>query len=188
VTFAAPLTTVESQLGPMVADVAPAAELAGRPKRAGAICAKLVRLPSMRLTQMDDIAGLRVKFPNGPHEVQALLRRMTGQWPGADVKDYAARPKDTGYRAIHVFVPGGDRIVEVQLRTARQNLWADEVEAAADRLGYLLKDGEGPEDLVRYFERAAHKLAIEEQGGELDEAFKHDFEDLRRKVRPYFAG
>jgi ppGpp synthetase/RelA/SpoT-type nucleotidyltranferase len=81
----------------------------------------------------------------------------------------------------------GGRTVEVQLRTARQNRWADQVELAGDRLGYRLKDGEGPEELVRYFERAAYKLAIEEQGGELDEAFQDVFEDLRQQVRHYFA-
>jgi ppGpp synthetase/RelA/SpoT-type nucleotidyltranferase len=86
-----------------------------------------------------------------------------------------------------VFVPANDRVVEVQLRTARQNLWADEVESAADRLRFRLKDGEGPEVLVRYFERAAYKLSVEEKGGNLDESFKRDFEDLRRKVRPYFV-
>jgi hypothetical protein len=90
VTFAAPLTSVETQLVPLVAEVAPDAELAGRPKRAGAICAKLVRFPTMRLTQMDDIAGLRVKFANGPQEVQALLRRMLDRWPEAEVTDYVA--------------------------------------------------------------------------------------------------
>jgi putative GTP pyrophosphokinase len=187
VSFSAPLTAVESELAPIVADVAPDAELAGRPKRAAAILAKLMRFPSMRLTQMDDIAGLRVKFPNGPREVQLLLGRILERWPGAAVKDYVARPKRTGYRAIHAFVPADEHIVEVQLRTACQNLWADEVESAADRLGFRLKDGEGPEALVRYFERAAYKLAIEEQGGTVDEAFQRDFEDLRREVRPYFA-
>jgi hypothetical protein len=40
---------------------------------------------------------------------------------------------------------------------------------------------------VRYFERAAYKLAIEEQGGELGEAFQYVFEDLRQRVRRYFV-
>jgi ppGpp synthetase/RelA/SpoT-type nucleotidyltranferase len=149
------LNAVELQLARLVANVASRAELAGRPKRAAAIIAKLVRFPSMRLTQMDDIAGLRVKFRDGPTEVQALLRRIEQQWPGVAVKDYVAKPKPTGYRAIHAFVTAGERVVEVQLRTARQNQWADEVESAADRLGLRLKDGEGPAELLRYFERAA---------------------------------
>jgi hypothetical protein len=75
---------------------------------------------------------------------------MCDRWSGIAIKDYVASPKRTGYRAIHAFVPANDRIVEVQLRTARQNRWADEVESAADRLGFRLKDGEGPNELVRY--------------------------------------
>ena len=81
----------------------------------------------------------------------------------------------------------GGRMVEVQLRTADQNRWADEVELAGDRLGFRLKDGEGPTELVRYFERAAYKLASDEEGNELDAAFERDFEDLRRQVRAYFS-
>jgi hypothetical protein len=121
---------------------------------------------------MEDIAGLRVVLPNGPTEVQALLGRIRNTWPDNKHKDYVAQPKRTGYRAIHAFVTEDSRTVEIQLRTPSQNRWADEVEAAANRLDYLLKDGEGPQDLLRYFERAAYKLATEEQGGELDEAFR----------------
>jgi putative GTP pyrophosphokinase len=185
--FTAPSRAVESLLGALVAGVVADAKMTGRPKRGGAIVFKLVRHHGMRLTQMADIAGLRVRFPNGPSEVQRLVARIEERWAAAKIIDYVARPKPTGYRAIHALVSMGGRTVEVQLRTARQNRWADQVELAGDRLGYRLKDGEGPEELVRYFERAAYKLAIEEQGGELDEAFQDVFEDLRQQVRHYFA-
>jgi putative GTP pyrophosphokinase len=185
--FATPSRGVEVCLAALLAELTTEAKLTGRPKRTDAIVSKLVRHHGMRLTQMADIAGLRVRFPEKESEVEGLCRRIEAQWPTAKFIDYVAKPKPTGYRAVHVLIETEDRIVEVQLRTASQNRWADEVELAADRLSIGLKDGEGPEDLVRYFERAACKLAIEEQGGELDEAFKRDFEDLRRQVRRYFS-
>lgn len=184
--FTDPSRATEALIATFLTEVAPDAKLTGRPKRTGAIIGKLVRHRSMRLTQMADIAGLRVRFSQDAPEVRHLCQRMETQWPTAKLIDYVARPKPTGYRALHVLVEMDGRVVEVQLRTANQNRWADEVELAADRLDIALKDGEGPDDLVRYFERAAYKLAIEDQGGALDEAFKRDFEDLRQKIRGYF--
>ena len=96
-------------------EVAPGAQLTGRPKRSERIIGKLVRFPHMRLPQMEDISGLRVKFPNGPSEVRELLERILQAWPGARVIDYVEKPKTTGYRAIHVIVPEGGRVVEVRL-------------------------------------------------------------------------
>ena len=54
--------------------------------------------------------------------------------------DYVAKPKPTGYRAMHVVVQQHDRLVEIQLRTYRQNVWADEVERWADALGFEPSD------------------------------------------------
>jgi putative GTP pyrophosphokinase len=184
--FTAPSRTVEQLLGALVTEVAPGAKVTGRPKRAGAIVGKLVRHHGMRLTQMADIAGLRVRFPERQSEVDSLCERIRDRWQTPKFIDYVSKPKPTGYRAIHVLVETEDRIVEIQLRSASQNRWADQVELAGDRLGFRLKDGEGPDELVRYFERAAYKLAIEEKGGELDEDFQQVFEDLRRQVRRYF--
>lgn len=184
--FVPPLALVEAELAKLSRDVCPGCEPpAGRPKTFSAIIRKLTRFRGMRLTQMDDIAGVRVIVPNGQQEVRELLDRIRERWPAVTTKDYVAKPKQTGYRAVHAFVLAG-RTVEVQLRTQSQNRWADEVEAAADRLNLPLKDGDGPDELLRYFERAAHKLAIEEKGGTPDEAFERDFANLRRQVGQYF--
>lgn len=119
-------------------------------------------------------------------EVYEVLDRIQRQWPGIPVDDYVKRPQDTGYRAVHVVVVEAGRKVEIQLRTPAQNRWADGVEAAADRLKLPLKNGRGPSELLRYFERAAFKLALEERGEKPDEAFERDFATLREQVRPYF--
>jgi putative GTP pyrophosphokinase len=158
-----------------------------RPKTVDRIVGKLVRLATMRLSQMEDIGGCRAKLPGGMSEVRAILHRIQDTWPDADVIDYVAEPKATGYRALHVLREQDGRMIEIQLRTAGQNRWADVVEATADRLGYALKDGKGPPELARYFERAAYKIALEEEGGSVDEAFTREFASLREQVRPYFS-
>ena len=58
------------------------------------------------------------------------------------------RPADkvgtTGYRALHLIVAkpdpeAGDRLMEVQLRTQYQHLWAEDVERTGERLGFALQ-------------------------------------------------
>jgi putative GTP pyrophosphokinase len=185
--FGAATTAIGRTLDGLIAEVAVGAQLTGRPKRLERIINKLVRFPTMRLAQMEDISGLRVKFPNGPSEVQALRERMGQAYPQATTIDYVAKPKPTGYRAIHMLVPKAERLVEVQLRTARQNRWADEVEAIDDRYGFGLKDGHGPPPLLQYFERAAYRLACEERGEPVDAEVEAQFVVLREQVKHYFV-
>ena len=108
-------------------------------------------------------------------------------WKIRKVYDYTAHPKETGYRAIHVIAERQERRIEVQLRTERQHQWAAEVERAGGRLRYpRLKDGEGPDDLVRYFERAALMLALRDDGLEPDDEFWAEFRPLRQQVARYW--
>lgn len=157
----------------------------GRRKRAGAILYKLVRFPSMRLSQMEDIAGCRATIQS-QDRVDRVLERLLALWPGAAVIDYVAKPKPGGYRAKHVIAVKEGMQIEVQLRTARQNKWADDVEEAADRLRYRLKEAQGPADLVEYFEVGAAVLAAEDQGKEPDGALTNRLAALRSKTRHYF--
>jgi ppGpp synthetase/RelA/SpoT-type nucleotidyltranferase len=103
------------------------------------------------------------------------------------VDDYVETPRSTGYRAIHVvtFVENLRR-VEIQLRTPGQNVWADTVEKWSDRLGYDLKNGDGPRELVHYFEMAAYRIACEERGETVEPDFGRRFDAARAEVRHYF--
>lgn len=184
--------TVGVALGRMVAAVHPEAldDMTGRPKTLAAVVKKLVRRSTMRLSQMEDIAGFRVKLPTQQH-AYGLLERIRERWPDCHVDDYVQQPRDTGYRAIHVVVQEDDHRVEIQLRTEGQNRWADTVEQWGDRLGFnelnnSLKDGQGPADLVEYFRQAAERIAIEEHGGDVDPAGDEAFRALQEQVRPYF--
>jgi putative GTP pyrophosphokinase len=156
-----------------------------RHKRISRIVYKLVRFPSMRLTQMEDVGGCRVVVPDR-RALGAARAAVLRLWPDAGVDDYLERPKATGYRAIHIIPVESGRAIEVQLRTERQNEWADVVERTDDRLGATLKDGKGPSDLQEYFRQAATRIAIEEEGGTVGEDQEHAFAALRERVRHYF--
>jgi putative GTP pyrophosphokinase len=169
-------------------------ESAGQPrvgqrlKREMQIVHKLTRHRTMNLSQMQDIGGCRAVMPGGLDEVYALEARIRKNWESAfrGYKDYIKKPTQWGYRAIHIVVLKDERLIEIQLRTSAQHEWAIAVERWGHRLGYDLKFGRGPADLLRYFEQAAYGMALEERGEGPDEAFERDFAELREQVRPYF--
>lgn len=185
------LTIIEPAFTEVVAavDSDSAEGIVGRPKRMASILMKLFKLTA-RLTQIEDLWGFRTVLPEQA-KVYAVLDGLLERWPNAHVDDYVKRPQPTGYRAIHVVVTEDEVPVELQLRTPRQNEWADTVEKTGDRLGFNfpgknLKDGEGPAELVEYFRQAANRLALEERGERPDEASESHFQALREQVRPYF--
>jgi putative GTP pyrophosphokinase len=158
-----------------------------RLKRMPQILNKLQRFPSMRLSQMEDIAGCRAILQGAHAEVTGVLRRVRRNWEVVYERDYVADPKSTGYRGRHVVVRRDGHLIEIQLRTPGQHEWAEAVERAAARTGYHLKDGSGPPELLTYFELAAWAIDMEEDGQIVDIGFQHAFENLRERVRPYLA-
>jgi putative GTP pyrophosphokinase len=183
-----PLLAVQLQAGELAQAIDPTTVPTGRQKRAAAIVRKLIRFPHMRLSQMEDIGGCRIVLPTQA-EADALTRAITAVRPEASVDDYVKGPpgpKPDGYRAKHIVVLEQGLKIEIQVRTLNQNRWADEVEDAADRLGFALKDGRGPDDLVEYFATAAAILAAEDEGTLPDAHLTTHLADLREKVRPFF--
>lgn len=78
--------------------------------------------------------------------------------------------------------------MEIQLRTPGQHEWAEAVERIAARSGFLLKDGEGPPELLTYFDLAAWGIAVDEAGEEIDERLMPALIRLRERVDRYFTG
>ena len=99
-------------------------------------------------SKMQDIAGCRVvlRSPQDQNVVQILLVEA---FPGCKVIDRREKPSH-GYRAVHVLVTVGNRVVEVQIRTTLQHLWAQLSEAYADALGSAIKYG-GGDPAIREF-------------------------------------
>jgi putative GTP pyrophosphokinase len=166
---------------------------AQRLKRMRRILAKLARHEHMKLARMQDIAGARAVL-GGPLEVEAVSAKIHRYWKPIRVSDYRDDPSpDTGYRALHLMVEKRDResdqlrVVEIQLRTQLQHLWAEEIERVDDRLGFQLKDGSAPADLVAYFREASDVLWMQERGQRPSARFVASFQRLRQQVRTYFV-
>lgn len=165
--------------------------VAQRLKRLPTIINKLERHPTMKLTRMQDIGGCRAILPGGTPEVSRVIARMlknSKTWKIRTVDDYGAAPRSTGYRAVHVVVVRDGRMIEIQLRTLRQHAWATEVERVGFRNGHPhLKDGEGPADLLAYYELVGQILAIQDRAIPVDERLLARFRELRTHVDATYA-
>lgn len=149
-----------------------------RLKRFPQMVHKLRRHPKMALARMQDIGGCRALLSDHD-ELRRVARRLRRQWriPDNRVSDYITEPQPvTGYRSVHLITERDGRQIEVQLRTEGQQAWAMSIEQVAGTTGWPLKDGEGPDDVLRYFRTAAALIAAQEEGRDPDPA---DVEELR---------
>jgi GTP pyrophosphokinase len=158
-----------------------------RHKRMNRIIDKLHRYPRMRLSQMEDIGGCRAVLPS-LSDVYGVVGHITKRWPEAEVVDYVAQPKQSGYRAIHVVERRDGRLIEVQLRTRNQDQWAVAVETwAAPAVDFNLKDdpGSAPAVVCRYFQVAGSVLALADLGEVADDSLTAELNRLRQGIQPY---
>ena len=158
-----------------------------RLKRLDRIVDKLARFPTMRLSQMEDVGGCRAVLAT-PTAVEAVAARIRRKWEVTTTSDYreAAKPT-TGYRGLHIVALRRERLVEIQLRTEREQYWAEVVERTSSRTGFALKDGEGPPSLLRYFEVASTLGWADEYELPVDRSLLDELAALREQVRPYFS-
>ncbi len=129
--------------------------IAKRLKRAPSIIAKLRRNKSMDLQNMQDVGGCRVIL-SSIRQVNQLRRALTARRDYHRIKDYIKRPKEDGYRGIHVIGKFPDKSgsmyqIEIQLRTQIQHAWATALEIVDLFTKQHLKAGEGNLDWARFF-------------------------------------
>ena len=143
-----------------------------RLKRLDRIIEKLLRPEhqTMRLPQMEDIGGCRVVVPT-LDELWRLHGRVVSNWVG-DLRqghDYIGTPKADGYRAVHLIVERDGHLVEVQLRTRRQHLWAAQVERLEMTRRETLRGGEGTPATQEALRGVSEVLALADAGVEIPE-------------------
>ncbi len=159
--------------------------VAQRLKRIPTIVHKLARIPKMQLSRMQDIAGCRAILPSQQH-VQAVVRRLRQRgWDVTRFDDYTVSPRSTGYRAVHVVVRRRGRLVEIQLRTPRQQRWGAEVDRAAGQVGVGLKDGTGPPGLAAAFAHLAEEIARSGDDPAAEARLDEAFRTIREQVGGY---
>jgi putative GTP pyrophosphokinase len=115
-------------------------EATGRRKTTQSIVDKL-RRESIRLTQIQDIAGCRLIAADIADQDQ-LVSSLNSYFAKVTIADRRERSSH-GYRAVHLIVQTQEKLVEIQVRTELQHLWAEYSEKLADFYGQGVKYGSG---------------------------------------------
>lgn len=148
--------------------------IAQREKRLDSIHRKLVAKSSMRMTQMQDIAGCRAVFTklSDVYKLVDIYKSRQFDHKFRNDKDYIANPKPDGYRSYHLvyeYVGSGPGVpytglrVEVQVRTQTQHAWATAVEAVGIFTRQALKSNQGDVDWLRFFSLMGTAIAAIER-------------------------
>lgn len=119
-------------------------EPTGRPAKSTTSIIEKLRRES-RLSQVQDIAGCRVVVVDMAAQEQ-VVASLLGAFPATTVMDRRANPSH-GYRAVHVIVASVNKLIEIQIRSSLQHLWAELSEKFSDLFDPSLKYGGGPDKL-----------------------------------------
>jgi ppGpp synthetase/RelA/SpoT-type nucleotidyltranferase len=113
----------------------------GRPAKSTTSIIEKLRRETIRLSQMQDIAGCRLVVPNVLVQDQ-VLERLKSALPMAVVVDRRKQPS-FGYRAVHIVASARNKSIEIQVRTELQDLWAQLSEKLSDVRDPAIKYGGG---------------------------------------------
>jgi len=151
-----------------------------RLKRLPSMLKKLQRIyignkPTMKLSQMQDVAGCRAVMPN----VELAKKLYKESYIRGDLKhkkvnekDYITYPKEDGYRSIHLIYryksnKEGKKdynglLIEVQIRSKLQHLWATAIETVDFFTRQAIKSSEGQKEWTDFFRLVSSAFAIME--------------------------
>lgn len=129
----------------------------------------------IKITRMQDIAGCRAILKN-INKLNELYKKEYSkfklQHKQIKVNNYILEPKEDGYRGIHlIYEYKSDKekkefnklLVEIQLRTKLQHIWATAVETTSFFTGQALKSAEGEEEWFEFFRLVSSAFAIKEK-------------------------
>jgi len=170
-----PLNTFQATLRTKLKSFKGSPLVAQRLKRMPTIIDKLSRYPKMRLSQLQDIAGVRAIL-NDVDDVYLLVDKYVknNNFPHTHVEpifDYIQHPRnEDGYRSVHLIYKYSNKKVkdfdglkiEIQIRTKLQHIWATAVETVGSIIGQQLKSRQGEENWLDFFALVSSAFAIEE--------------------------
>lgn len=129
----------------------------GRPAKSTSSVVDKLKRESIRLSQIQDIAGCRLIAKDMAAQ-DAVVTILKATYPEASVVDRRMNPSH-GYRAVHVIVKTGGRHIEIQVRSKLQHLWAEYSEKLSDVIDPNVKYGGGPEALSRMLAEISGAIA-----------------------------
>ena len=171
-----PMHVFKIRLKSKALSVDPNALTVQRLKRVPAIIKKLQRKyggkePTMDLSQMHDIGGCRAIVSN----VQLARKLCEQHYLKGDLKhkrvrmkDYISEPKADGYRSIHLIykyvsdkgkTEYNDLLVEIQIRSKLQHLWATAIETVDFFTRQAIKSNEGEREWMDFFRLVSSAFA-----------------------------
>lgn len=187
-----PINTLRKTLNDRLKQVAPEAYAAQRLKRMPSIETKLVRFPTMKLHQMQDIGGLRAVVRN-QKQIRALLKLYEGSGPHilrSQSANYIDAPKTDGYRSVHLIYEYQNSrtpqyngmFVELQIRTRLQHAWATAVEVVSTIINQALKMNQGEDAWKEFFKLASAAFSHLEKAPVLEEYRSLSKLDIYRRL------
>lgn len=181
-----PLVKANNGLRSMILTEGCPVEVSQRLKRLPTIVDKLVnRETTLSLDRMQDIGGVRAILDN-VDQLRRVEKRLKKRRQPVAYSDYIERPRDSGYRGVHVIVDYDGRRIEVQLRTRVMHAWAVTVERLSASNGQNFKqDGSSVVQLL--MAAISEAMAYEECGEEPPFDLVRRMDELREQARPFLG-
>lgn len=172
-----PMHIIMKNIKRMAINISPDAVCVQRLKRTRSIIIKLKRFPGMKFSRIEDIGGCRIVMPN-----VELARKLAEDYVSKNKrhkriksreKNYINNPKSDGYRSIHL-VYGyysrnkvgeifNDRLVEIQIRSQLQHVWATALETVDLFAHQRMKFGGGLPSWKYFFKLVSSAFAMMEK-------------------------
>lgn len=155
--------------------------VAQRLKRLPTIIGKLNRFKNMRLSSMQDIAGVRI-IANDMEQLHKIEKRIKRWNYLVKISDYIVSPKASGYRGKHFIFKKDGMFVEIQLRTNLQHLWATSVETTDIFRGASLKEKDDNTYWHNFFCQVSSIFALSEESNPVPEYKGLSLKELCEKL------
>lgn len=112
---------------------------------------------------MQDIAGCRVLVTELNDQERAVAV-LTAAFSDHVIVDRREKPSH-GYRAVHVLARVSGKLIEIQVRTRLQHLWAEVSEKRADTFDPALKYGGGDAEIKGMLLESSNLVQVSEALG-----------------------
>jgi putative GTP pyrophosphokinase len=148
-------------------------EPTGRPAKSTTSIIDKLQRESIRLSQVQDIGGCRLTTRD-IDEQDYIVTRLTELFDKATIVDRREQSSH-GYRAVHAIVDSEGKLIEIQVRTEPQHLWAELSEKLSDVVDNSIKYGGGPIEIATPLAKLSDKVKrLERTEGVLQTLLRDD--------------